>query len=234
MEVLTTELGICDLETYVKLEWRSNRLLHEILYAHQIHGDRVARRVNQGVPASKSSFSRPYIFVAKTTSPVPIAPYLPFRKTRARAVSGLWPFSSRLRSGCCFLTTSRGPTGTSARDLDGSALGLLDAADLGGIVYANSRGKDVDREQDSRAKLRPAYSVPERKACASKGKWRINAAFAMCFEIFSPLSRILPAPPSLPSHPAQHAPTCPITVADDPPSPRALAVPNWSPSGQSI
>lgn len=46
------------------------------------------------LPARRSSFSLPLIFVAKITSPVPIEPYLPLRSTRARAVVGLWPSAS--------------------------------------------------------------------------------------------------------------------------------------------
>ena len=37
MKELTTQLRVCDLETDVQLERRGDRLLHEILYAHQTH-----------------------------------------------------------------------------------------------------------------------------------------------------------------------------------------------------
>ena len=86
------------------------------------------------VPANRSSFSRPLIRVARTTSPVPIAPCLPLRRTRARAVSGLLPFSSRSRPWCLDLKTSRGPTGTSSRDVDGTDLGLFLGGALDGIL----------------------------------------------------------------------------------------------------
>ena len=88
------------------------------------------------VPANRSSFSRPLIRVARTTSPVPIAPCLPLRRMRARAVSGLLPFSSRSRPWCLDLKTSRGPTGTSSREVDGADLGLFLGGALDGIEDA--------------------------------------------------------------------------------------------------
>lgn len=84
------------------------------------------------LPASKSSFSLPLILLESITSPVPLAPNLPFRKTRAREVVGLRPFSSRLPP--CFETlTCRGPTGTRSLDVErigGTFAGFfLDAMD---------------------------------------------------------------------------------------------------------
>jgi len=50
-----------------------------------------------GLPPNKSSFSRPIGFLNDMSSPVPIAPCFPFRKTSAREVEGKRPFSlSRL------------------------------------------------------------------------------------------------------------------------------------------
>jgi hypothetical protein len=65
------------------------------------------------VPAKRSSFSLPDILPARMTSPVPRAPYLPLRKTSAREVDGLRPFSSRLLR--CFICTCFGPTGMRSR-----------------------------------------------------------------------------------------------------------------------
>jgi hypothetical protein len=60
-----------------------------------------------GLPPNKSSFSRPIGFLNDMSSPVPIAPCFPFRKTSAREVEGRRPFSSsRLE---CLATSWRLP-----------------------------------------------------------------------------------------------------------------------------
>lgn len=77
----------------------------------------VSSRVNEyevEVPAKRSSFSLPDIRPARTTSPVPRAPYFPLRKTSARDVDGLWPCSSRLL--WYFFCTCFGPVWTRSRE----------------------------------------------------------------------------------------------------------------------
>lgn len=165
MDALTTELRVGDLQTHVQLEWRSDRLLHEILYAHIKFIRANASIRDTYVPASKSSFSLPLILVARTTSPVPMVPYFPFRRTSARAVRGLWPFSSRSRP-WCFLATSRGPTGTSSSDLEVSAFGLLEAAALEGIVVASERcGSRTRLRVKGRAGYMARYGRAHQNAC---------------------------------------------------------------------
>ena len=88
-----------------------------------------------GVPPNRSSFSRPLGFLKDISSPVPIAPFFPFRKTSAREVEGRRPFSSsRLE---CLATTCRLPRVMSSLCLDGAADGrgsdLAALALLGGI-----------------------------------------------------------------------------------------------------
>lgn len=95
------------------------------------------------LPANKSSFSLPVSLVTSTTSPVPRAPYFPFRRTRARAVVGLSPFSSRL--GACFLETCFGPVGTSSREVDG-IVGALTNLFLGGMVDVQDKRVELLRQ----------------------------------------------------------------------------------------
>ena len=81
---LTTQLRIGNLEADIELERRGNRLPHEILCGDQIRKPRTRLSSRQThAPASRSSFSRPLILEARTTSPVPMAPCLPLRRTRA-------------------------------------------------------------------------------------------------------------------------------------------------------
>lgn len=73
--------------------------------------------VSQTLPASRSIFSRPLIFVMSIISPVPRAPYFPFLRTRARVVvsrSVFFPGSLGLLA--AFEKTSRFPFETSALD----------------------------------------------------------------------------------------------------------------------
>src|SRR6266702_1259935 len=96
-----------------------------------------------GVPPNKSSFSRPIGFLHDMSSPVPIAPCFPFRKTSAREVEGKRPFSSsRLE---CLATSWRLPRGIISVCLDGAVGGrgsdLAALALLGGI---SSRGTMKD------------------------------------------------------------------------------------------
>lgn len=70
------------------------------------------------LPARRSNFSLPLSLVTSMTSPVPRAPCLPLRRTSARAVVGLSPFSFRLVWFLTFVETCRGPTGTRSREVD--------------------------------------------------------------------------------------------------------------------
>jgi hypothetical protein len=85
------------------------------------------------VPARRSSFSLPLSFVTSIISPVPRAPCLPLRKTSARAVVGLSPFSSRLVWFLTLVDTCLGPTGTRSREVEGVDLVGL-AIGFGGMV----------------------------------------------------------------------------------------------------
>jgi hypothetical protein len=91
----------------------------------------MTRQALEELPARRSNFSRPFIFLMSITSPVPWVPYFPFRRTRARLVVG---FSS----GCRFPdnfgalgTICLGPTGTRTLEDDPEVDLVLE---LGGIV----------------------------------------------------------------------------------------------------
>lgn len=73
------------------------------------------------LPPNNSSFSRPIGFLNDMSSPVPIAPCFPFRKTSAREVEGRRPFSSSRLD--CLATSWRLPRVTISVCLGGVAGG---------------------------------------------------------------------------------------------------------------
>lgn len=75
------------------------------------------------VPASRSNFSLPPIFDNKTSSPVPMAPYFPFRKTTAFVVVGR-SLNVSGRPSPEFLKTSLRPSGTTSLGAKGGLPGF--------------------------------------------------------------------------------------------------------------
>ena len=92
--------------------------------------------MQEKLPARRSIYSRPLILAMSITSPVPRAPYFPFRRTRARLVVG---FSSACRFPGNFGvlgTICLGPTGT--RTLEGDPVALVGLGlELGSIIVVS-------------------------------------------------------------------------------------------------
>ena len=143
----THVLSLRDLDSFLRVEWcgQSLRIFCNEILCRTVNPDPIRAPAigchRDVLPARSSNFSRPLILVAKTTSPVPIAPCFPFRRTRARVVVGLCPSASRLLWNL-LTTTSFGPVVTRARELLEVGCCCLAAGFFGAILFPLTRCVD--------------------------------------------------------------------------------------------